>query len=130
MISLPIAGCRLPKGVGRLASLLLCIVLPALFSLPSGCLDATRHGVRVDPQAERSTASDAELFQALAERVERGRFEDTDQVLRVVQELHAAGDLKHADRLESAIPGAASQNQPLDSDAARREIANRLRVLP
>jgi hypothetical protein len=110
----------------RLRACLLCILLPVL---ATGCLDATRPGVQPNPDAGRAAATDAELWIAIAERVEKGRIADTDQLLRIVKELHAAGDLKDAGKLDAAIPAAIAKNQPLDDPARRQDVANRLRAI-
>jgi type IV secretory pathway TrbF-like protein len=94
----------------------------------SGCLPATPGNVPPHRPDDKTAASDQEVWSALADFVERGRVDDTDQLLRIVRELGTAGYLQDTSHLARAVPAAAAKNQKLDNESVRVDIANRLRT--
>ena len=78
----------------------------------------------VKPIVEAEHAPAAEIWRALAHRVEMGVITTPKQLARFVRELGDAGELLQADQsaFDSAFPGAATDQSELNPDNAYAKL--------
>lgn len=102
----------------------------------SGCLDPVAPspptpGPAPTPLPDKPAGrdhTDAEFWSALARRVAAGRVESTDEIILICKAAKEAGDLVDAAKLETALPTAATQNEPI-TETNRQRIADAIKQL-
>lgn len=109
----------------RVTICLLVLVLSAIGI--SGCVQPIDRRTRpdpdiVDPVEPVSPTNANAIWQALAERIDRGTFQHSDELLGTIKELKAAGDLSDADvrKFESQFSDLLKSRRSLTPDDARR----------
>lgn len=98
--------------------------LAAFILIGCGTMSAINPAPKPDPIQPRN--SEAELYRALADRIEQCRIADTDELLRIVREAKRDGDILDMSRFAAAFPK--TDRVPF-SDATRKEAAEKLRKL-
>lgn len=67
--------------------------------------------------------TDAEFWTALARRVAAGKIDSTDEILLILKAAKEAGDITNPTAIETAIPNAARENEPI-TETNRQRIAD------
>ncbi len=110
----------------RVTICLLVILCTAIIGI-EGCVQPIDRRPRPDPDivdpVEPVAPTNANaIWQALAERIDRGTFQHSDELLGTIKELKAAGDLSDADvrKFESQFGDLLKSRRPLTPDDSRR----------
>lgn len=115
------------RSQSRIALFLLVLTLAV-----GGCIipaDERGPGPSPDSPDNPAPASDKSIWSALADRIDKGQIRDTDELLSIVKDLKAAGDVADTTPFSEIFPDMARANALFDTEEKKREITEKLRKL-